>query len=157
MITDISISDMADSIIVSIDGNKLLTYTSVKQPLPLGLVLYFPETSLGIAKTEYALDNAVLGSIKAVELIENGPSKITISLKEDVTYDIARNGNGLSVTFNTITAASELNDELPEPKSEIETAEVVEETPVEPAIESITEEATAQAAEETPVPSLAPG
>jgi len=159
MITDISISDTADSIIVSIDGNKLLTYTSVKQPLPLGLVLYFPETSLGIAKTEYALDNAILGSIKAVELIENGPSKITISLKEDVTYDIARSGNGLSVTFNTITTASELNDELPEPKNEIETAEVVEEMPAEPAIESISEpimEEATQTAVETPVPSLVP-
>ena len=107
MITDISISDAPDATTVSIDGNMLLTYTSVKQPLPLGLVLYFPETSLGIAKTEYSIDSSVLGTIKAVELIESGPSKVTISLKEDVTYNIERSGNGLSVTFSNLAEPSE--------------------------------------------------
>lgn len=139
MITDISISDAPDTTTVSIDGNELLTYTSVKQPLPLGLVLYFPETSLGIAKTEYNIDSSVLGSIKAVELIESGPSKITISLKEDVTYDIARSGNGLSVTFNTITETSELSNEEPEPKNDIETAQADEEIFTEPTGEAAVE------------------
>lgn len=173
MITDISVSDAPGATVVSINGNKLLTYTSVKQPLPLGLVLYFPETSLGIAKTEYTIDNSVLDSIKAIELIENGPSKITIALKEDATYDIARDGNGLSVTFNTMIAEAETLEpsaETAEPKDDIETAELVEEGPVAPVAETAVEAAVepapaeddfaqvvAQAeAEETPSPVLVP-
>ena len=45
-ITSISLSDDADAVSVVITGNKALTYTSVKQPLPLGIVLYFPDTAI---------------------------------------------------------------------------------------------------------------
>ena len=63
LITDIIIEDGKDPVTVSIKGNQLLTYTAVKQPLPLGLVLYFPETSLGIAKREYQAEGDIVASI----------------------------------------------------------------------------------------------
>ncbi|MFH2067699.1 MAG: type IV pilus secretin PilQ [Pseudomonadota bacterium] len=100
LITDIVIEDGKDPVTISIKGNQLLTYTAVKQPLPLGLVLYFPETSLGIAKREYQAESDIVASIKAVELIENGPSKVTISLKTDSEPIINRNGNGLTISFS---------------------------------------------------------
>jgi type IV pilus assembly protein PilQ len=99
LITDITIEDGKDPVTVSIKGNQLLTYTAVKQPLPLGLVMYFPETSLGIAKREYQSEGNIVASIKAVELIEKGPSKVTILLKSDSPYKIDRNGNGLTISF----------------------------------------------------------
>jgi len=99
LITDITIEDGKDPVTVSIQGNQLLTYTAVKQPLPLGLVMYFPETSLGIAKREYQSEGNIVSSIKAVELIEKGPSKVTILLKSDSPYKIDRNGNGLTISF----------------------------------------------------------
>ncbi len=99
LITDITIEDGKDPVTVSIKGNQLLTYTAVKQPLPLGLVMYFPETSLGIAKREYQSEGDIVASIKAVELIEKGPSKVTIFLKSDSPYKIDRTGNGLTISF----------------------------------------------------------
>ncbi len=99
MVTDISVEGAEEGVTVVIKGNQLLTYTSVKQPLPLGLVLYFPETSLGIAKNEYQVEGDIIGSIKAEELIENGPSKITIAMRADAPYQISRDGNDLSISF----------------------------------------------------------
>ncbi|MEA3280828.1 MAG: hypothetical protein U9Q38_09565, partial [Thermodesulfobacteriota bacterium] len=46
LITDISVNEDADSIVVLIKSDRLLTYTSVKQPFPLGVLLYFPDTAL---------------------------------------------------------------------------------------------------------------
>ncbi len=98
-ISGISMSEVNDSISIAITCNTLLNYMSVKQPLPLGLVLYFPETSLEVDKTKYDIDNAIIGSIKASELIEKDRSKITILLKKDLPYQISREGNVVKVVF----------------------------------------------------------
>jgi hypothetical protein len=45
-ITAIGLSEETDSTTVVISGTEPLTYTSVKQPLPLGVVLYFPKHAL---------------------------------------------------------------------------------------------------------------
>lgn len=130
LITDIIIEDGKDPVTVSIKGNQLLTYTAVKQPLPLGLVLYFPETSLGIAKREYQVENDIVASIKAVELIENGPSKITISLKTDSEPIINRSGNGLTIAFslNKQQQTNEMGQKGPEDQQRLlQDTEFVEE------------------------------
>ncbi len=106
-ISDISTSQDTASISVYIKGSSLLTYTSVKQPQPLGLVLYFPDTSLGISQAEYEVDSDVVGTIKASELIEGGPSKITIAMKTDVEYQIAREGDSLKISFDRPEAPQE--------------------------------------------------
>jgi|GEM_PF-1525628 type IV pilus assembly protein PilQ len=98
-ITDISMSEVNDSISIAITCNTLLNYMSVKQPLPLGLVLYFPETSLEVDNTKYDIDNAIIDTIKASELIEKVRSKITILLKKDLPYQISREGNVVKVVF----------------------------------------------------------
>jgi type IV pilus assembly protein PilQ len=98
-ITDISTSEDNDSISVTITCNTFLNYMSVKQQLPLGLALDFPETSLEVAKTEYDIDNAIIGTIKASELVEKGRSRITIFLKKDLPYQISREGDVVRVVF----------------------------------------------------------
>jgi len=98
-ITDISTSENNDSISVAITCNTLLNYMSVKQLLPLRLLLYFPEISLRLAKTEYDIDNSIIGTIKASELVEKDRSRITISLKKDLPYQISREGDVVRVVF----------------------------------------------------------
>jgi hypothetical protein len=120
-ISDISTLQGTDSISVYIKGSSLLTYTSVKQPLPLGLVLYFPDTSLGISQAEYEVDSDVVGSIKASELIEGGPSKITIAMKSDVEYRVTREGDSLKISFNRPEAPQDASVE--EQTAEAETAQ----------------------------------
>ena len=98
-ISDISTLQEEGSISVYIKGSSALTYTSVKQPLPLGLVLYFPDTSLGIGQAEYEVESDVIDSIKASELLEGGPSKITIAMKTDSEFEITREAGSLKIAF----------------------------------------------------------
>jgi len=56
LITDISVTEDADSIVVLIKSDRLLTYTSVKQPFPLSVLLYFPDTAIDQIETSLAPD-----------------------------------------------------------------------------------------------------
>ncbi len=100
-ITDISLSEDSQSSIIWIRGNRLLTYTSVKQPFPPGVLLYFPETDLGDINTDYVPDSDIVSSIKASELTTKGhTSRVEILLKKDVSYEVTQEDTGLEITFN---------------------------------------------------------
>ena len=60
----ITLNDTEDSIDVVISGAEPLTYTSVKQPDPLGVILYFPNTSLNGPENEVRSSGAPVTSIK---------------------------------------------------------------------------------------------
>ncbi|MBW2011705.1 MAG: type IV pilus secretin PilQ, partial [Deltaproteobacteria bacterium] len=101
LITDIGTIEDSESIKVVIKANRLLTYTSVKQPSPLGVVLYFPETALETSEAVYVPDNEIVSSIKALELTEKGhTSRIEISLKKDLSYEVTREETGLEISFS---------------------------------------------------------
>ena len=100
-ITDISASEDLTSSIIWVRGNRLLTYTSVKQPFPLGVLLYFPETALGDINTSYEPDSDIVSSIKASELTTKGhTSRVEILLKKDASYEVTREDTGLKISFN---------------------------------------------------------
>jgi len=100
-IIDISLSENSQSSIIWIRGNRLLTYTSVKQPFPPAVLLYFPETHLGDINTNYVPDSDIVSSIKASELTTQGhTSRIEILLKEDVSYKVTQEDTDLKITFN---------------------------------------------------------
>ncbi|MBU4464054.1 MAG: secretin and TonB N-terminal domain-containing protein, partial [Proteobacteria bacterium] len=113
LITDISTAEGSESLVISIKAERLLTYTSVKQPMPLSVVLYFPETALGEIKTALTSDSDIVASIKASELTENGhTSRIEIALKKDASYEVFSEGNGIQISFakaGKITASAEIN------------------------------------------------
>ena len=100
LITDISASEDLKSSVIWIRGNRLLTYTSVKQPFPLGVLIYFPETILGDINTAYVPDNDIVSSIQASELTTKGhTSRVEILLKKDASYEVAREDTGLKISF----------------------------------------------------------
>ncbi len=100
VITDISTTDDPESIHVLIMGKPLLTYSAFKQPSPLSVVLFFPETALENVKIQQAVDSNTVGLIQASELTEQGhTTKILISLKKDVPYVVNRENGGLRVSF----------------------------------------------------------
>ena len=113
LITNISTAEGSESLVILIKAKRLLTYTSVKQPMPLSVALYFPETALGEIETALALDSDIVASIKASELTENGhTSRIEIALKKDASYEVFREGNGLQILFakaGKITASAEVS------------------------------------------------
>ena len=53
LITQISEVEDSETSNVRVSGNQLLTYTSVKQSSPLGILLYFPETNVDNIDTTY--------------------------------------------------------------------------------------------------------
>jgi len=114
LITDISTTDDSNSIMVWIKGNQLLTYTSVKQPFPAGVLLYFPETALDNIQRAYQPDSGVVASINASELTEKGhTSRIEILLKNDTPYEVTREDTGLKISFkNTIAVQTSTTQEL---------------------------------------------
>ena len=71
-ITEVIATEDADSYLVLVKGNRQLTYTSVKQNLPLGVLFYFPETGIdpGIMAS-IAADSDVIESVETSLVSEN--------------------------------------------------------------------------------------
>jgi len=102
-------SQDADAIRVHVTGNRSLTYTSVKQPSPTSVILYFPETVLHLdsVKTEHIQDSDVISAVKTSELTEKGTTaRVEIALKKDVAYEVNRSGDSLVVAFTRPAVAS---------------------------------------------------
>ncbi|MDH3343614.1 MAG: type IV pilus secretin PilQ, partial [Desulfobacteraceae bacterium] len=118
-ITQISIVEDSESSIVSVGGNQLLSYTSVKQPFPLGVLLYFPETALDKIQSNFTPESDIVAGIKSSELTDKGhASRIEISLKKDVPYEVVREDTGLKIVFKktppmSVSAKPELEKEEP--------------------------------------------
>ena len=121
LITGISTTEDSESINILIKGNSLLTYTSVKQPFPLSVILYFPETALDNVETAFSLDNDMIDVIKASEMTEKGhTSIIEISLKKDTSYEVTREDTGLNISFSK---ATEILASVSQEETEEETTE----------------------------------
>jgi type IV pilus assembly protein PilQ len=103
LITDITTDEDAKFTIVSVKGNGLQTYNSIKQVFPLGVLFFFPDTSLDDIEKIYEIpDNDTISSISAKEITEDDKtitSRIFISLKRDVDYDVSDESTGLQIAF----------------------------------------------------------
>ena len=101
LITEISTSEDSESISVFIKGNRLLTYTSVKQPSPPAVLLYFPETALrSNIKKIYTPESNTIGLIKTSELSGKWTtSRIEIILLKHTPHNVTREDLGLKVSF----------------------------------------------------------
>ncbi|MFO7646390.1 MAG: type IV pilus secretin PilQ [Desulfosarcina sp.] len=107
-ITSIGLSEGADAVDVVISGTAPLTYTSVKQPLPLGVVLYFPNTRLNVPSSRVASSGNPVFSIEASQVeTKNETSRIEILLASDVPYHVVQDGTALNVQFKKPLAGSE--------------------------------------------------
>ncbi len=101
-IQSISTVQETDQFKVAVGSNRLLTYTSVKKPSPLSVVLYFPETVIDDAVTNMVVDSDVVSFISASAISTEGQaSRIEIGLKQDAPYEVIRGESGLSIVFNT--------------------------------------------------------
>ncbi|MGD8448728.1 MAG: hypothetical protein PVF36_05805, partial [Desulfobacterales bacterium] len=129
-ITGISASEDLTSSHIWIKGNQLLTYTSVKQTFPLGVLLYFPETVLGDIDTSYVPDSDIVSSIKASELTTKGhTSRVEILLKKDASYEVTREDTGLKISFSKESVSTDEKLKIIETSSH--TAQNVEKPPAE--------------------------
>jgi len=115
-ITAVTVEEDADTVYVWVKGSGILTYTSVKQPSPLGVILYLPETVFEVAVTTMEPDNDFIGSIKASKIEAEAPtSRIEIALKQDLPYAVSRDGSNLKISFKkpVLAKAPEIVEDKP--------------------------------------------
>jgi len=101
VITGIITTEDRQSASVFIQGTRQLTYTSVKQYSPLGILFYLPETLLGSIETSYKPDSGIISEIKISEMTETGhTARILVLLKKDIPYLVADENSGLKISFS---------------------------------------------------------
>jgi type IV pilus assembly protein PilQ len=124
-ITDITTADESDAVKITINSNRQLTYTSIKQNLPLGILFYFPDTALSqIIDSVYSPESDVIDSIETSQMTDDEKtSRIFITLKKDMPYEVTPEETGITVSFakpleisasSDATAASREADTQPE-------------------------------------------
>ena len=102
------VTENAKSCIVRVEGNSQLTYTSVKQDFPLGVLFYFRDTGIDSAVAPQAVtENTLIESVEASLISENQDmSRLFIALKQDAPYEVTDDGTGLQIEFAKPLAAS---------------------------------------------------
>ena len=99
-ITGIETSEDRESASVSITGDGLLTYTSVKQPSPPAVLLYFPKTALSNFEESHSPGGDTIDRIRVSELPgEPTTAKIEIALLGDRPYSVTREDLGVRISF----------------------------------------------------------
>ena len=122
LITDIITAEDSESTTVAVRGNRYLTYTSIKQDIPLGILFYFHETGLGESiQSTYTPESDIITSIETSELTDQeGTTRILISLKNDIPYDVTPDDTGIKISFSKtseISASSDLAEGSKAPES----------------------------------------
>jgi len=132
VITGINTVVAADSESVLVSANKQLNYTSVKQHDPLGVILLFPETTLGKIPPALTPDSQIIKTIISSLSSDQKNTRIEIGLKEDISYEVQKEGATLKIVFQrpgTVLTeenpAVELNEESAEVENSLSTPVIV--------------------------------
>jgi len=100
LITGISAAEDDQGTIVTISGNRMLTFTSVKQADPVGVVFYFPNTGLGPAMAQLTSSKGVVSGIESAELVtDNTTVRVAIHLTNESIYTVNQGETELEVIF----------------------------------------------------------
>jgi type IV pilus assembly protein PilQ len=102
LISDIITTENSDSYMIMIKGNRQLTYTSVKQNLPLGILFYFPDTDFSdMINATYSPESDIVSSIETSQITDKEKmSRIFISLIKDMPYEVIPNESGITISFS---------------------------------------------------------
>lgn len=117
-ITEITTSHTAETTEVMISADGPLTFSSLKQPDPLAVVLYFPQTSADQVDIQQDADNPLIRGIAAQENPGSQTTRVEIQLAADVAYAAEQTENGVNLVFahdddisrETDAAAQETHD-----------------------------------------------
>lgn len=85
---------------IHIEGSDNLAFTSVKQPFPTGVILYFPNTVLKNIQSDVKFSSGIVEAIKSTEYKQNShTARIEILLRKDVRYKVSKEKKGLLISF----------------------------------------------------------
>ncbi len=100
VIHEVSVSEEQTAVVVTIKSNQPVDYSAIKHLSPLGVVLYFPNTSLEGVPETYTPESTLIESVVASQPTgKQGPSRIQINLNEDVEYEVIQEETDVLVNF----------------------------------------------------------
>lgn len=126
-ISKITTSQDSETVTVRLAADQKLAYTAIKQPKPLAVVLYFPETRMDLVDSVLAPSpNDVISAIQVADKDAGGtPARVEILLKKDVRYDVTTDAQNLCLVFRkTAEAPAPVRAETPTLVSEAAQAPV---------------------------------
>jgi type IV pilus assembly protein PilQ len=111
-ISSITAEENDEAYNVYVRGDGRLTYTAVKQPFPLGVILYFPDTKLASSDLGVGGDHPLIQSVNVSQLDEGAnTSRLEILLRQDAAYTVNEVDDGLQIAFAK-TAEGAVSNEM---------------------------------------------
>jgi type IV pilus assembly protein PilQ len=100
VINSITTDQNQDNFNIHLKGSENLTFTSVKQPFPAGVILYFPNTRLNNIQDNLEFNEGIVEAIKSTEYNQdNHTARVEVLLRKDVGYQVTKEDKGLLVSF----------------------------------------------------------
>ncbi len=97
----ISIASMPEQTGVHLVGNEKPVYTAIRQSVPRGVVLYFPQTVIGDGVKDLVLQSGPITFVSARPVAQNsGTVKVEILVNRDFQYEVFEAGKELQVLFS---------------------------------------------------------
>jgi type IV pilus assembly protein PilQ len=100
VINSITTDQNQDNFNIHLKGSENLAFTSVKQPFPAGVILYFPNTRLNNIQDNLEFNEGIVEAIKSTEYNQdNHTARVEVLLRKDVGYQVTKEDKGLLVSF----------------------------------------------------------
>ncbi|RJP47004.1 MAG: type IV pilus secretin PilQ [Desulfobacteraceae bacterium] len=84
---------------VVIQAGSELDFTAIRQYDPPGIVLYFPETTVGDVMPRYTPESNAVASVTTAVSPDQTGARVEIALKQDMTYEVLRSGNDIEISL----------------------------------------------------------
>lgn len=104
-ISSIAASETDDGVVVTIAADRPLTFSSLKQPDPLAVVLYFPETTAEQVRISRPRTVNLIPLISARQGNGQRTARVEIQLAGDAAYSAVQEGNTVQVRFSKAAVA----------------------------------------------------
>jgi type IV pilus assembly protein PilQ len=112
-ITAVTATQAADQVVVVVAADGPVTFSSLKQPDPLAVVLYFPETAVDQARVDLPADIDLVPRITARQGNGNRTARVEILLSADVPYTAVPEGNTVQIRFQKAAAVPPVQAAVP--------------------------------------------
>ncbi len=112
-ITAVTATQAADQVVVVVSADGPVTFSSLKQPDPLAVVLYFPETAVDQARVDLPADIDLVPRITARQGNGNRTARVEILLSADVPYTAVPEGNTVQIRFQKAAAVAPAQAAVP--------------------------------------------
>ena len=94
-------SDVGDTTYITIASDMPLTFSALKQPDPLAVVLYFPETTVTkLPGKQTVPDSSVVKEVLTRDGTHSGTARVEIRLFKDFPYTAKKDGTTITLAFD---------------------------------------------------------